>query len=171
MGSEMVIRLDASDSIVFASGPWLQLARETGHPHVTDAVAKGRPFSDFAPDPELGPVYRLIFRRVRDTGEPASVPLRFETSARTWHVDVHVLRLPTGELECHFYSLLIEMPRPELLTQCAWCKRVRLPEARWAPTRELSERMEFFLGDAPRVTHGICPSCAEAWVPVLAKLG
>ena len=170
MDSVPVIRLDTSDSIVFASEPWLELAHETGHPHVTEGGAVGRPFSAFAPDPELGPVYRLIFRRVRDTGEPASVPLKFEASGRTWHMDVHILRLPTGELECHYYSLLIEMPGTEILKQCAWCKRVLLPQGRWAPTRELSEQIEFFLGDGPRVTHGICPSCAETWAPAMAKL-
>lgn len=157
------IRLDTSDMVVFANESWLELAREMGRSSLTEAGVLGRSFADFAPDPDLGPVYRLVFRKARETGQPARIPLRFEASARRWHVDVHVRLLESGELECRYYPLLVEVPGTDLVTQCAWCRKVRLPEGRWVATGGLLERIDLFLGDAPRVTHGICPACSAAW--------
>jgi hypothetical protein len=158
-----VLRLDDNDAITFASAEWLGFLRETGGPELTAAGVVGRPFSDFAPDPHLGPLYRLVFRRVRQTQQPLRVPFRLEAGGRRWHMDLSMLPLPSGEVECRYETVLVETPGAELLTQCAWCRRVHLPEGLWAPREVLSDRLDLFLGDPPRVTHGICPSCSVAF--------
>jgi hypothetical protein len=162
-----LIRLDAFDKVVFANEAWLELAREMWRSSLSEAGVLGRSFSDLAPDPELGPAYRLVFRKTRETGRPARIPLRFEASTRCWHVDVHVQLLANGELECRYYSLLVEVPGTDLVTQCTWCRRRRLPEGRWVSASDMLERIDLFLGNAPRVTHGICPSCSASWAPAL----
>jgi hypothetical protein len=155
-----VLRLDGNDTITFASAEWLDFVRETGGPALTVAGVLGRAFSDFAPDPYLAPLYRLVFRRVRETRQTMRVPFRLEASGRRWHLELHVVPLADGKVECRYDTLLVEGPGRELVTQCAWCRRVHLPEGQWAAREIVAERLDLFLGDPPRVTHGICPSCA-----------
>ena len=137
-------------------------------PTLTATTVLGRSFSDFAPDSQLVPLYGLVFRRVRATGEPMRVPFRCEVSAERWHMDMEVLLAPDGQIECRYHTVLVETVggpatggmRPErLLTRCAWCQRVKLPEGEWAGVEALADRLDFFIGEATRVTHGICPSC------------
>ena len=42
-----------------------------------------------------------------------------------------------------------------LITQCAWCRRVRLLDGTWAPVNE--EDLKDF-----RVRHGMCKDCYNA---------
>jgi hypothetical protein len=163
-----LLRLDAKDAIRFANARWLELLRETGGPVLTEADVQGRAFAEFAPDVRLAPVFAFAFRRVRETGEAMRVPFRIEGATQRHHMDLHVLPLGDGAVECRYATLLVEVPGPDLLTLCAWCQRVRLPEGVWARRRVLSESLDYFLGDAPRVTHGICPSCTSA---MKARLG
>jgi hypothetical protein len=163
MRSLPVIRVNRRDEIVFVNDEWLDLLRETtGATDVAAAGVRGRPFADFAPDPGAAVIFRFVLRRVRKTQQPMQVPFRIEASAHRWHLDMQVLPLAEGEVECRYRTLLVEVPGPDLLTMCAWCQRVQFPEGRWARRQTLAENLDFFLGDAPRVTHGICPSCAAA---------
>jgi hypothetical protein len=158
-----VIRLDECDAIAFASERWVDFIRETGGSALSTTGVLGRPFSDFAPDAQLAPLYRLVFRRVRELQQEMRVPFRIAALDRRWHVSMHVSPLASGEIECRYHVLHLEVPGGELLTQCAWCLKVHFPEGVWAEVADLSGRLDLFLSDAPRVTHGICPSCAVAF--------
>lgn len=165
-----VIRIDAADTLAFASEGWLEFVRRTLSKELTEAAALGRSFSDFAPDPALTALYALVFRRVRETGRPMRVPFRCDLSAERWHMDMEVLPLAGGQLECRYHTVLVEhvgsasaseAPPARLLTCCAWCRSVRLPEGDWTGVEAVGERLDFFFGEAVQVTHGICPSCAS----------
>lgn len=166
-----MIRLDAADTLAFASEGWLHFVRRTLSKELTEAAALGRSFSEFAPDSELATLYGLVFRRVRETGLPMRVPFRCDLSAERWHMDMEVLLIAGGQLECRYHAVLVEhvgsAPVSEggvparLLTCCAWCRSVRLPEGDWTGVEAIAERLDFFFGEAVQVTHGICPACAS----------
>jgi len=158
-----VIRIDRDDTIVFVNDEWLDFHRDTsGAADVLAEAVRGRPFVDFAPDAGTAAIFGFALRRVRKTQQPMQVPYRIESRTQRWHLDMEALPLPEGEIECRFRTLLIEVPGPDLLTVCAWCNKIRFPEGRWSRRQALAENLDFFLGDAPRVTHGVCPSCTTA---------
>jgi hypothetical protein len=157
-----VIRVDRRDEVVFVNEEWLDLLRETTGAHNVAEGVRGRRFLDFAPDSGTAAIFRFVLRRVRKTQEAMHVPFRVESSAHRWHLDMEVRPLAEGEVECRYRTLLVEVPGPDLLTVCAWCQKVRFPQGRWARRQALAEQLDFFLGEAPKVTHGICPACAAA---------
>jgi hypothetical protein len=166
-----VVRLDSQDALAYVDEGWLDFVRRSLKADLTEATALGRSFSDFAPDAQLGPLYRLVFRRVRTTGQPMRVPFRCDLSGERWHMDMEVVLSAGGQVECRYHTVLVEGiaalaaggKRPErLLTRCAWCPMVKLPEGNWAGAEALADRLDFFIGVATRVTHGICPSCTAS---------
>jgi hypothetical protein len=173
ISSGLLVHLDIADTIVFASEDWLQLAEGSdGRPPMAAAVV-GRPFFDFAPDPHLFPLYELVFRRVRRTEQPIRIPFTYESSNERRHMEIEVLPLEGGGLECRYHTVLVEelgpgtssdgAPRAQpLLTLCSWCKKVKLPEGPWVEVEAAAQRLEFFLGEAPQLTHGICLPCKDA---------
>jgi hypothetical protein len=165
-----VVRLDAHDRITSASEDWLQYAPASGREPQAPLV--GRTFFDFSPEPDFVALYELVFRRVRRTGQPIRVPFTWESSSERRHLELEVLALEGGGLECRYHTTLVESREPsvshhprrvrQLLTLCGWCKKVRLPEGTWVEVEAAAQRLEFFLGDAPRLTHGICQPCRTA---------
>jgi hypothetical protein len=165
-----LVRLDAKDAIAFVSEGWLDSARQSGSPDLTEAAVIGRPFSDFVADPVSIQLYQLVFRRVRRTGQTIRVPFRCETHNERWHMEMEVRALGDGTLECRNQTVLVENraagPSAEadgraksFLTLCSWCKKVKLPEGAWVDVEAAAQRIELFLGVAPQLTHGVCPSC------------
>lgn len=165
--SAVVLRLDASDSIVAASQGWLQSAASVGAPALTATSVRGRPFSDFSPDPDMAPVYQLVFKRVRTTGQPMRVPYRIDSPTERRYLEMEVAPLSDGFVECRTRTILVherpaEMPPSQgesLLPVCAWCRKVRMADNSWAEVEEAADRLALFLGPARQLTHGICPSC------------
>jgi hypothetical protein len=166
------VRLDVADAIVFASEDWLQFAQGNGGQMPLAAAVLGRSFFDFAPGSHLFPLYELVFRRVRRTGQPIRIPFTSESSSERRHMEMEVLPLEGSGLECRYHTVLVEelgtrtpsegAPRPQpLLTLCSWCKKVQLPDGTWVEVEAAAQRLEFFLGEAPQLTHGICLPCKD----------
>ena len=163
-----VIRLDSEDRLAFVDEGWLEFVRSSLQVELSETAALGRAFTDFAPDAQLVPLYGLVFRRVRTTGQPMRVPFRCDVAGERWHVDIDVRLCSDRQIECRYHTVLVERVGPpargevlpeRLLTRCAWCQMVKLPEGDWAGVEALADRLDFFIGEATRVTHGICPSC------------
>ena len=172
MSESPFFRLDDTDAMVFVSPSWLETAREAGASGLTEAAVLGRPFSDFVGDPEAVPLFQLVFRRVRRSGQTVRVPFRRDSPNHRHHMEMEVLALEGGGLECRTHTLLVEERRAvdarsggskELLTCCAWCKKVQVPEGTWVEVETAAHRLELLLGEALQVTHGICPCCRTAF--------
>jgi hypothetical protein len=169
--SLVAVRLDVGDKVVFASEDWLPFAGGDNRP-LTEGQVLGRPFSEFAPDRAFVPLYELVFRRVRRTRQAIRVPFTYDSNDERRHMEMEVLPLEGGGLECRYHTLLVQRQGSEanskraqgqeLLTLCSWCKKVRLPEGHWVEVDTAAQRLEFFLGEAPQLTHGICPPCRLA---------
>ena len=168
-----LVRLDASDAITFVTEGWIDWARASDSAELNEAAVLGRPFSDFVADPVSVQLYRLVFRRVRRTGQAIRVPFRCEAPNERWHMEMEVRPLENGGLECRNQTVLVEKRGPahpreadarsrDFLTLCSWCKKVKLPEGVWVDVEAAAQRLELFLGVAPQLTHGVCPSCKTA---------
>ncbi len=168
-----VVRLDPNDAIVFVSEGWMESARASGSSELTESAVLGRPFSEFVADPVSVQLYQLVFRRVRKTGLAIRVPFRCEAPNERWHMEMEVRPLENGGLECRNQTVLVEnrgranLPEAkarsnDFLTLCSWCKKVKLPEGAWVDVEAAAQRLELFLGVAPQLTHGVCPSCKAA---------
>src|SRR5882672_7289955 len=107
-----LVRLDGSDAIASVSEGWLESARASGSPDLTEAAVIGRPFSDFVADPVSIQLYQLVFRRVRRTGQTIRVPFRCETQNERWHMEMEVRPLEDGGLECRNQTVLVENRGP-----------------------------------------------------------
>src|SRR5258708_20057686 len=68
----------------------------------------GRPFFDFAPDSHIYPLYELVFRRVRRTGQPIRIPFTSESSRERRHMEIEVRPLEGGGLEGRYDTVLVE---------------------------------------------------------------
>lgn len=169
-----MVCLDADDVVVDASRGEVESASEDSGPGETDSAAVGRSFSDLVADPQMAELYRLVFRRVRRTGKTIRIPFRHDSPTQRRHMEMDVVALEGGGLECRSRVFLVEnrrraegshpgaRPAKEFLTLCSWCKKVRLPEGTWVEADAAAERLEFFLGETPELTHGICPPCKTA---------
>ena len=168
LGFVGVVRLDVEDRLALADEGWLDYVRRVLGLDLTESAALGRPFADFAPDKELVALYGLVFRRVRTAGQSMRIPFRCDVAGERWHMDIEVSPLTAGQVECRYHCVLVESigsspaesVRPErLLTRCAWCRHVKLPEGDWAGVDALADRLDVFIGEPSRFTHGICPAC------------
>lgn len=57
-----------------------------------------------------------------------------------------------------------------MLIMCGWCKKVALPDDRWVEVEEAVKVLQLF--DAPRlprISHGICRECLDAFEMPLAE--
>jgi hypothetical protein len=172
---EGVVRLNAADALTFASDEWQEGARAQG---ALEGEIVGRPFCDFVADQQMVPLYDLVFRRVRATGHPLCVPFRCDTSEERRHMEMDVVALGDGVLECRTRTVLVERvlasdrpgpaPAGTFLTLCGWCNKVKLPDGGWADLETAAAmQLTLYMGAVPRLSHGICPCCREAQFPAL----
>ena len=47
-----------------------------------------------------------------------------------------------------------------IIGMCSWCKKFRGHDGDWYPLNQLKVE-----NANPRISHGICPACAEIWYP------
>jgi hypothetical protein len=171
---EFICQVDAGNRIVFVDASWVSFAAENGLPSLTLAAVKGRLLWDFITDETSQHVYKALARQVRRTGRMAEVPFRCDSPECRRFMKMFILSLAAGALEFHSV-LLREEPRPrvdlldpefprteEFLTMCAWCKKVHTGE--WLEAEEAVRRLRLFEQPRlPRITHGVCPACQEAF--------
>jgi hypothetical protein len=142
----------------------------------------GRGLSDFFSGVEVRALLGELFKKVRDRGEPVTVPFRCDSPGELRQLTLTLRPRPDGGIDFVSRTQAV-IPRAtpalvldagvvrslRLLSLCAWCKRVEVPE--WAESdAKLEPGTWLELDDAlgqlgilnppvPRITHGICPIC------------
>jgi hypothetical protein len=168
----LVYQIDAAHIIRRVGGDWEAFARANNAVALAEG-AVGTSLDDHITGDEVRHVYDLLYRRVRETGRPVSVPYRCDSPRVRRQLVLHISSLGGGSLrfvshilreEPHTQPiLLIDATSPrtgDMITMCAWCKKVRVADDRWLELEDAVASMGLFNQVAfPMISHGICSDC------------
>ncbi len=169
-----IYHIDAGDIITAVNDAWDEFALENEAPHLTRQGVIGRALWDFIAGAETQHLYRILFQRVRESRQPIVIPFRCDAPDRRRHMEMHLMPEEDGgitftnrvlRLEKRPVVRLLERSAPrssDFVTMCGWCKKLRLPDGRWAEVEEAIRSLGLF--DAypvPQISHGICPDCYD----------
>ena len=171
-----IYRVNADDEIVFVNSEWCAFAQENGAHTLNQESVFRRSLWDFVSNEETRHLFEVIVRKVRTDGTAKRVCYRCDAPALRRFMVLEVSAAENGEVE--FRSrILREEPRDsvrlmeldversdELLGMCGWCKQIRLPDDRWVEVEAAVEELRLFDASIlPKLSHGICPPCLEAF--------
>jgi hypothetical protein len=164
-----VCRINAGNVIVAAGDCWSWLLQRS--PAVDVPPFLGKLIWNHLSDTMVMHLYEALVAKVRRTGEDLTVPCRCDLPGRRLYLEMRVIPLPAGAVDFCAVKLR-EEPQPEtaamgqrriaaeMLRVCGWCKRVGAPE--WVEVEVAVRRLKLLeLDEIRRVTHSICPECAE----------
>lgn len=176
-------RIDESDCLTHVCPNWLQFALENGAAELSETNVIGTQIWRYIADADCCDVYRAVFARVRDSGEPVRFHFRCDSSDTRRDMEMSISRLPSEHLE--FQVRIIDSsdlpwspwldPQIEKterwVTLCAWCKRIQDGDAWLEPTDAVDSMGLFANEKVPNVTHGICPDCLQDVMQQIAEDG
>ncbi len=180
---EFIYRVDASDRIIFANAAWYDFARENGDTALQPERVIGGSLWDFICNTETRHLFEVLLKRVRATGQPVTLPYRCDSPDCRRFLELEITRPAPQEIEFCSRILREERREPvrlledsvertdELLVMCGWCKKVALPDNRWAEVEEAVKALQLF--DAPRlprISHGMCQGCHVAFMEDLDQV-
>ena len=178
-----VYRVDAQDRVVFANAEWFDFARENSAVALKSDFVVGTSLWDFICHSETKHLFKILLQQVRATGKSVTLPYRCDSPDCRRFMELRIARL--DYLGVEFQSRILrqeqrarvrlmadEVERTDaLLTMCGWCKKVALPDDRWVEVEKAVNVLQLF--DAPRlprISHGICQECVDAFENGLAQL-
>lgn len=167
--------VDALDRIQAMGGDWDRFARDNQGEHLIGPGVLGRSIWDFLGSPDVKGVYRALFTQARNETETIRMPFRCDSPEELRELELTIKPEADGSLAVTSRTLRVQprshpvhlldsrLPRTsELLSMCAWCKRVSMEGEWW----DLDDAVAHFriLDDVPLpgVTHGICPTCDDS---------
>lgn len=162
--------MDAENRITGVDATWVASAAENGLPSLTGQFVIGTSLWDYLPEARLRQFYRMLMAKVRRTGLPVTMPFRCDEPGCRRFMEMGIILQAGGALEFRSF-LLREEPRPrvelfnpkfprkgELLTVCAWCKKVKA--SGWLEAEDAVRELKFSGQVAmPMIAHGVCPDC------------
>jgi hypothetical protein len=171
-------RIDADDRIRHVGEGWVAFAHENhghGEERVLPPAVIGQPLLSCIADATTRRIYHDILARLRQGAGPTRFRFRCDSPGMRRLMEMHIAVLEDGSVSFTTSVVRLEprdpvalldpaVPRTdELVTSCAWCARVRTPVGEWRPVEEAVRIMDLFERESlPRLTHGICESCAAA---------
>jgi hypothetical protein len=170
---QFIYRVDAEDRIASVDATWVAFAVENGLPSLPAKFVIGTSLWDYLSEPSMQQFYRMFMTKVRKTGLPVNVPFRCDGPDCRRFMEMGIILLAGNALEFRSF-LLREEPRPwvelfnpkfprkaELLTVCAWCKKVKA--SGWLEAEDAVRELKLSEPIAlPMISHGICPDCERA---------
>lgn len=185
--TECVWRLDQELRVRAVGAAWDRFAAENGAPTLDADHVVGRPWLSCVADATTRSLYLRLFSRVRESGEPVTVPIRCDAPDRRRWLDLTIAPDRDAGLCLESRVRLVE-PRPpvalldvrvprseETLRICGWCKRVEL-DGRWVEVEQAAEDGRLLESEVlPQLEHATCPACevavAARTAPPLARAG
>ena len=171
--------LDAAFRIAAVDARWSEFATANDAPELASGQL-GRPVLQFIADSTTALLYRQLFQRVQNSGNPVTLPFRCDSPTRRRFLNLTIERRDDGGLRLETTVTKIEARPPmELLGRrrdsggvplrvCGWCKSVEVGGC-WYEVEEAVRSLRLFDRDLlPPVTHGMCPPCHER---LMHKLG
>lgn len=170
----VVYRIDRDDRLVFVNERWSEFARDNNGTTLHAADVLGHSLWDFIPDAAVREIYRQIIAEVR-SGRKLVFHYRCDSADHRRQLEMTVKRNEADEIEFSSRVGIIAprsaRPRPLasvppgeriFLRMCSWCHSITAPDGTWLPLETAINKLRLLQGKAPwRVTHGVCPSCAE----------
>jgi hypothetical protein len=165
-------RLDPDDRITFLGGSWNEFARSNGAPNLVDDPL-GRSVWDYVAGAETAFLWGEVLRRARETNAVLMFPFRCDSPRERRFLMMAVQAVGDGAVE-----LVSETQRVEarvaadwlestvrrgawMISSCSWCRKFEV-EGEWVEVEEAVAHFDSFAGNAPEITHGVCPTCAAA---------
>jgi hypothetical protein len=177
----VVYWIDPADAIVRLNAAWTQFALENDAPELTaDRVANASLWDCMGGDAATKGLYASLLERVR-AGAEARFPFRCDSPGMRRYLEM-VVNLD-GALVRFESRLLRSESRPEQrilerdvrrgdrwLKICSWCKRLESPGG-WLDVEAALVQLTPFADDSmPRLTHGMCPTCADSMHEAIERL-
>lgn len=171
---EVVYAVDSHDRITFVNEGWKAFAREQNTPELA-GEALGTSLWSHIHSQEIEHVYRIILKKIRAAGGEAEIrfPFRCDSPSMERHMEMRICRSMSDVIE--FRTIVLrEIPRPAIpvfdpaamksssfVVMCAWCNKIKSGE-KWLTLEEGLQSLPIFQGELPpRISHGICPGCAQ----------
>ncbi len=171
--SSIVYRIDAADRLVQVNETWHEFARENNGASISPERILGASLWSFIADDTVHDIYHRLVQLAR-AGHVSA--FNYRCDAPGWRRVFRMSMAGLPENHVQFTSELIsQTPRPpirlldahqprdeRLVRVCSWCHRVSFKGDPWLPLEKGVETYRLLAGDTlPRLTHGICPACAE----------
>lgn len=166
--------IDAQDLIAGVNGSWQEFADSNGATNIDGDQVVGHSVWDYIAGTEVRKLYEMLFGEVRKNRRAVSVPCRCDAPDCRRFMELRVAPGTTdGALAVTCVTVREEQragaglftetdPDPDkLLKICSWCNHVEVDDD-WVEVEEATQRLNFFGAQRlPRLTHGICPQCAD----------
>ena len=175
-------QIDGEDRIISANEDWFHFAEENGAGGLKPEHVLGRSLWGFISDRPTAQVYMMLTEGARQHRKPVVFPYRCDSPDRRRYME---LRLSIwGERGVEFNSRILheqERERVRLLEEredrssdylviCSWCKKAKLPGARWLEVEEAVRELQLFHASRlPQLTHGMCHSCGETCLEMVER--
>jgi len=164
--------IDRSDTIVEVGPTWAAFAHDNGGQQFAESTL-GRSLWDFVSGPTPRQVYRDLLARVRQ-GHVARFAFRCDAPHCVRRMMMTMTCLDGGAVRFDtaiVATLLVQGLRSAeppasnsraLVRMCSWCKRIATTDE-WHEFEDGITRLGLFTPEnRSLITHGICPSCADA---------
>lgn len=170
--AELVYHLDREDRIALVNDAWTRFASANRGESLAPPLVLERPIWDFVADAPTRHIYRVLYARVRSSGETVRLNFRCDAPDTKRLLQMNLSALGEGGIACCVRTLR-EQPREPLalldptmargdewIRMCSWCKRIAVPSGAWIHAEEAVNRLALFADrQLPQLTHGICGDC------------
>lgn len=167
----VVYSIDADDVIRSVNRAWADFAVENGAPQLAESVV-GTSLWRHITGGAVIDLSHAILAHVRKTQTVATYHFRCDSPETRRDMELTLRPLPKNGIECES-TVLCATPRAriplfdgsiphsdELITMCAWCRKVRAPD--WVEADVAASRRGWFKTESPpSISHSICPECSE----------
>jgi hypothetical protein len=174
-GQYITYLIDGYDTITYVSPEWVAFCGENGVRVLTPAAVLGKSIFDFIADGETRELFRMVYGRLRSKASPLVLPFRCDSPNLRRYMEMRLTLLLDNHIEHQSHLLRLEPRQPVLcwdatlersetfVKACSWCKRLQTAQG-WVEVEEAIRVNELFNHlPLPQITHGICPTCAQAF--------
>lgn len=175
-GHHMQYEINEADVLTQIDDKWDSFSRENQACHLSRATVLGTSLWSHVVGEDARQLYQQMFRQVRRLQASASIPFRCDSPRKRRFLRLQIDPLPESRIRMTSLTERIEdrssvdllnptIPRSDaVVTLYGWCKKVRLPDNRWAEAEDAINRLRLFDAKLPQLSHGICPACSEAFL-------
>lgn len=171
--THIIYRVNSKDEFIFFNKEWARFAIANDGAELLPEKILNRTLWEFITGDITAGLYKEIIRRVR-MGHVAHFNFRCDSPGFRRFMEM-TITLQNGD-EVQFETILIneeerepqellykDAPRTnDLIRMCGWCNKFGVDEGVWMEIEDAVSALHLFeRRSLPRITHGICDSCAE----------